>query len=149
MAGAINGNSGSVTLAGTTPASIVNVTGFTATMIRGRGDTTPFGATNNYRTSLGTTSRLEGTLEGWLDGTTKFDPSDWNDVTLATGQTPVNFLLYGFDAGAVGTDKLKIQFDGFLFKWSPSVGRGRINSFSASFISTNTTAYPKPVIAMI
>ncbi|MDO8631196.1 MAG: hypothetical protein Q7R41_11950, partial [Phycisphaerales bacterium] len=121
-----------------------NVNSFTCNFTRGSGDTTPFLAATNYRTSLGTNMRLEGSLDGWFDGTTPFAATTWDSIVTSVGAAAGTFDLYGFDTQAgAGTDALKISFTGWLSGYSVSAKRGAIVTFSAKFVSTGT-----PTIAL-
>lgn len=142
---AIVGTSGSVVFSAmstTSPAadSIIeaSVRNWSATITRGSNDATPFAATNNARVRLGGNIRLTGKLEGWLDTTQTFLPTDWNATALGTTYvaTADGFVLNASSKG--GTQRIQYKFAGWLTGLHVGVRRGSTNTFSCDFVSTGT-----------
>lgn len=130
------GTGGNVVLASTSGAVLDGFTigKWTSVFTRGSNDVTPFRVTNNHRDSLGSYGVLTGTIEGFLDGTTPFDTTDFTaesqvaaTITLEVNRTD--------DTGAAGTIQQEV-FQGFLSGMSISVAPGVPNPITGRFIST-------------
>lgn len=140
---AIVGTSGSVVFSAmnlTSPSadSLIeaSVRSWSATITRGSHDATPFAATTNALVRLGGNIRLIGKLEGWLDTTQTFLPTDWNAISLGStyAATANGFVLNASSKG--GTQRIQYKFAGWLSGLHVSVKRGETNTFSCDFVST-------------
>jgi hypothetical protein len=87
---------------------------------------------------LGGVIRLTGNLDGLLDTTQVFLPTDWDASILGTtyAATADGFVLNASSKG--GTQRIQYKFAGWLSGLHVGVRRGEPNSFSCDFVSTGT-----------
>jgi hypothetical protein len=142
---AIVGTSGSVVftaMSASSPAadSIVeaSVRRWTANITRSSNEANTFSATSSARVRLGGVIRLTGSLDGWLDTTQVFLPTDWNASILGTtyAATADGFVLNASSKG--GTQRIQYKFAGWLSGLRVGVRRAELNSFTCDFVSTGT-----------